>query len=112
MAGYGAAIVNGVVQAGGAAVAVATAAKANFRKAPGSSDLTLIEKPWAWLRDDVFHSYSGGETPIDNGKSSKQLMGAAEQSWVNIPDDMISMLVDSTPQQIESFRKNAGARGY
>ncbi|OTA86310.1 hypothetical protein M434DRAFT_399952 [Hypoxylon sp. CO27-5] len=30
MAGYGAAIVNGVVQAGGAAVAVATAAKANF----------------------------------------------------------------------------------
>ncbi|KAI0133284.1 hypothetical protein F4776DRAFT_624885 [Hypoxylon sp. NC0597] len=116
MAGYGAAIVNGVIQAGGAAIAVATtgvaAAKANFRKAQECSDFTLIEKPWAWLRDDICHSSCGENPPIDDGESSRQLVKAAEQRWVNIRDDMIAELVYSISQQIESFKKDQSVTEY
>ncbi|KAI1410985.1 hypothetical protein F5Y13DRAFT_166713 [Hypoxylon sp. FL1857] len=116
MAGYGAAIVNGVIQAGGVAAAIATggvaAAQAKFCKTSESSDITLIEKPWAWLKDDIYKSHTCEEPDIGNDKSLKPLKEAVEQTWPKIPEEMIKQLVGSVPQQIESFMKAKEASKY
>ncbi|KAI0834305.1 hypothetical protein F5Y06DRAFT_279464 [Hypoxylon sp. FL0890] len=115
MAGYGVAIVNGVVQAGGAAVAIATggvaAAKAKLGKTPDTPDITIIEGPWAWLKHDVCERITVEEHLIDIGGNAISLE-AMEQSWASIPEDMVDNLVRSVPQQIESSTKAERATEY
>ncbi|KAI1135340.1 hypothetical protein F5Y05DRAFT_416327 [Hypoxylon sp. FL0543] len=108
MAGYGAAIVNGVVQAGGVAYAVGSAVAAKFRK---NFDMTLVEKPWAWLRDDVWLR-SAGEESLGNGVNFILFEDAVEQSWARMPEDMINRLLYSVLQQIDAFTKSKGATEY
>ncbi|KAI0885022.1 uncharacterized protein GGS22DRAFT_162518 [Annulohypoxylon maeteangense] len=116
MAGYGAAIVNGVVQAGGAAVLVATggtsALMSKAGKCPRKSDLVLIEKTWDSLRSNLKEDSGDCPGTSEDGTGPTAVEDALANSWSSIPLDLINDLVASTPQQIEAFSKNDGSTGY
>ncbi|KAI1214430.1 uncharacterized protein F4807DRAFT_456072 [Annulohypoxylon truncatum] len=120
MAGYGAAIVNGVVQAGGAAAVIATggtsALKSKLRKRERKHDLVLIENTWAELRSTVKEDLGsdGGDDAQQDGVTVTvtELENAVDQCWVSISPDTIEELKDSVPQQIEAYKKNDGKTEY
>ncbi|KAI2463748.1 hypothetical protein F4781DRAFT_437090 [Annulohypoxylon bovei var. microspora] len=102
MAGYGAAIVNGVVQAGGAAVALAAggsaAMQANKRKHPRNTDLRLIENMWTLLKADIKESKGDGTDAPENITDSTEVIDAEEQAWHPGPGDMTNDQTGSVPQ--------------
>ncbi|KAI1452291.1 hypothetical protein F4805DRAFT_472613 [Annulohypoxylon moriforme] len=113
MAGYGAAIVNGVIQAGGAVAAIATggtaAMRANMRKRPRKSELVLIENTWASLKSNIKQD-SGDASEDDMCRT--EMEDAIDMEWWRFPLDSIKDLADSIPQQIEAFSKSEGSTGF
>ncbi|KAI1097311.1 hypothetical protein F4804DRAFT_327962 [Jackrogersella minutella] len=91
--GYGAAIVNAAVQAGGAATAGAT-----FLRARCSSDvdLEIIDKILAWIKQEIYKS----DGHVKDVADLQQFKYAAEQAWIGIPiDDNLKQFTDDYSQR-------------
>ncbi|KAI1374882.1 hypothetical protein F4677DRAFT_447148 [Hypoxylon crocopeplum] len=110
MAGYGAAVVNGAVQAGGATVALSTGVAVALKKKLYRPSYTHTSKPtnpnliegfWLWLK-------AGLEAINDKEKTSK-LREVVEQNWAMIPEFpsvIVNQLKDSMLQRIKAIFDN------
>ncbi|KAI1087620.1 hypothetical protein F5B19DRAFT_61731 [Rostrohypoxylon terebratum] len=116
MAGYGAAIVNGVIQAGGAVAAATTAGRAamqaTVRKNPRKSDLILVENTWAALNSEMQQSFGKCDAPINDLTNLTEVKEAVEKFWECVSTDMINELGETVPQQLEAYEKNVGETDF
>ncbi|OTB00835.1 hypothetical protein M426DRAFT_323946 [Hypoxylon sp. CI-4A] len=101
MAGYGAAVVNGVVQAGGAFTAYKAFLKSHDDNHSPVDILTAL------LLVSVHEGYSDEEFPPDNGVQLEELSQVTEHSWGQLPVDAVRELSEVSPQWIKARSKES-----
>ncbi|KAI1767042.1 hypothetical protein GGR53DRAFT_161510 [Hypoxylon sp. FL1150] len=108
MGGYGAAVVNGVVSAGGAVIAVASGGAAMKTRNRTSSYINPIEYVWVWLRNDI--SSETGDVSEIQDNSSTQAIEAMEQKWALITVDAINDqgIIDAMQRNMMRIVKEEG----
>ncbi|KAI1389089.1 uncharacterized protein F4822DRAFT_268934 [Hypoxylon trugodes] len=110
MGGYGLAVVNGVIQGGGAATAIGAALKSRFSKTNESSKSSSFDELECSL-NDVFKSHDDSRGSVENGMCMAEFRGIAEQWWGSIPLDKLKELSESLPT--EAINKAKGwSNGY
>ncbi|XXG97384.1 hypothetical protein Hte_003685 [Hypoxylon texense] len=113
MAGYGVAVVNGAVSAGGGALALASAGAAammgDSESSPHSHDLSPIEYVWSMLKSDAGPQLGGLS---DVHETSTHVMEAMKHYWALIPVDVIKdpVIINVMQQKMMGIVKGEGQK--